>query len=298
MWDCVGHAVYSVLLVGISDRVRGLIWSPLKGTGNLSSTGPLYAATETLILPSCSHGTVKWSKGLPRCKSDAMTAQHRAFLLSDEKKNPPHSRIEGMTEMWLGTYRCFFFCHYFCWNDSLLLCSWRNITHYRGQLWFCFIFKYILHHPPTHSAAFLKERHTPTWEDRTPTISRASCSSTRGLTALWIVMAASPELRNWCRVHFLEKLVGSRWRLAVWYWFLLHAKVKEIQCQWCYCKFYESGDLEKPITTYWLYFFNICARQSLWVTTGEGLLHIWAHHSLSMLMWRQSKLSSSHSATL
>lgn len=215
-----------------------------------------------------------------------------------KKKTPPHSRIEGMTEMWLGTYRCFFFCHYFCWNDSLLLCSWRNITHYRGQLWFCFIFKYILHHPPTHSAAFLKERHTPTWEDRTPTISRASCSSTRGLTALWIVMAASPELRNWCRVHFLEKLVGSRWRLAVWYWFLLHAKVKEIQCQWCYCKFYESGDLEKPITTYWLYFFNICARQSLWVTTGEGLLHIWAHHSLSMLMWRQSKLSSSHSATL
>ena len=42
------------------------------------------------------------------------------------------------------------------------------------------------------------------------------------------------------------------------------AKVKEIQCEWCYCKFYESGNLEKPITTYWLYFFkHMCSSITL-----------------------------------
>lgn len=80
---------YSVLLVSISN--------PVESSYDLHSRAqepmrPLCAATQTLILPSCSQGTPR--RGLPRCKSKAATAQLLTSLLSN-KTNKETAQLWG-----------------------------------------------------------------------------------------------------------------------------------------------------------------------------------------------------------
>lgn len=163
---------------------------------------PLYAATETLILPSWSQGTVSEGAGLAPVQDwcHDCTAQSISIVRYKKKRKKDRKQNGGDGSNSIQM----FFSPFFSLNSNGIVyswCSWRNVLQISPvQLRFCFIFKYILQHSPTQSTAFPKESHTHLHDQTEPrTNCGASCSSHKVASAPWIVncnLCSSPRFTS------------------------------------------------------------------------------------------------------
>lgn len=173
MWcqyECVQQCVLCVRIsdpVESSDDLHSRAWTSIR---------PLYAATETLILPSVSQGTVCEAELAPvqdRCHDCTVLRVSAGQLKSTAEQIC--SCIE--TDNLFIYFPLRLLCRYFCSNDSLLLClRWNTGKKIQG-LAMISVRLYVCIAPLTHTfICFTKRKpHTPTWSDRM----HASCGAFR-----------------------------------------------------------------------------------------------------------------------